>query len=230
MPPSVAVILLAAGSGKRLGFKIPKAFARLAGRPLYEHSLRVFRALSEVRQTVVVVPRNAPLGPPRGVDWVIGGARRQDSVQAGLGVVRPECSIVLIHDAARPFVKPDLVRRVIAGVRRQGGAVAALPSPDTLKRVGKGGRILETPERSTLWAAQTPQGFRREILLRAYERGLAIEDATDDSQVVERGGGRVVVVEGDPANFKITSRGDWERAEFFLRRKGPGRPERSGRH
>ncbi len=225
----VAVVLVAAGSGTRLGARIPKAFVPLGGRPLYLHSLATFRSLPEVRQIVVVTPvEHPPLVLRRGESAVPGGARRQDSVLEGLKAVDPKWGLVLVHDAARPFVSKSLIRRVIRAAERDGAAVAAVPVRDTIKRANSRGIIKETVAREELWSAQTPQGFRRSVLWRAYQDGHGIEDATDDVQLVERAGGRVRVVEGEAANLKITSRGDLQVAEVILqhlvsdRRRRPG--------
>jgi len=208
----VSVVLLAAGLGKRLGGKTPKGFVKLGGRPLYQHSLDVFESMKEVRQVVLVVPKGAKGG-------VEGGARRQDSVRNGLAGVDPASDVVLIHDSARPFITPELVRRVIQGAMEHGGAIPGVPVRDTLKKMDSAGHIQATIDRNGLWAAQTPQGFRSGVLEGAYASGHGLEDATDDAQIVERAGGRVAIVEGIPENFKITSKSDLDHAEDYLSRR-----------
>jgi len=210
----VSVILLAAGLGRRMGGKRPKAFLALGGKPLYIHSLEVFQSLKEVRQIVLVVPRGVRV--PGGVE---GGLRRQDSVQNGLREVDPASDVVLVHDAARPFVTAELARKVIRGAMEHGGAVPGLPVRDTLKRRGEGGLIQATLDRNGLCSVQTPQGFRKGILEAAYASGHGVEDATDDAQVVERAGGAVSIVEGNSENFKITSKSDLSLAEDYFRRR-----------
>jgi 2-C-methyl-D-erythritol 4-phosphate cytidylyltransferase len=189
----VAVVLLAAGLGRRMGAKRPKAFLALGGKALYLHSLETFRSMREVRQVVLVVPPGMKVAGA-----VPGGLRRQDSVRNGISKVDPACDVVLIHDAARPFVTPDVVRRVIQGALKHGGAVPGLPVRDTLKKVDPEGRIGATLDREGLWAVQTPQGFRRGLLEAAYASGHGLRDATDDAQIAERAGIVVGVVEGNP--------------------------------
>ena len=197
-----------------MGGATPKAYLRLGGRPLYEHSLAVFRSMKEVSQVVLVVPRGRKEGVP-------GGERRQDSVLQGLAHVERDADVVLVHDSARPFVRPDLVRRVIQGALAHGAAVPGVAVRDTLKRMDSAGHIEATIERKGLWAAQTPQGFRSGVLEAAYAAGHGVEDATDDAQIVERAGRKVAVVEGDPENFKITSKSDLDLADVYLRRRRP---------
>jgi 2-C-methyl-D-erythritol 4-phosphate cytidylyltransferase len=170
--------------------------------------------MREVRQVVLVVPRGFRIPGA-----VTGGRRRQDSVLKGLKAVDPAVDVVLIHDAARPLVAPELVRRVIRAAGRVGGAVPGVQVGDTIKRVTRGGRIRATLDRSELRAVQTPQGFRKGVLEAAYAAGHGRRDATDDAQIVERAGGRVAIVEGNSENFKITSKFDLKRAEDYLRNK-----------
>jgi len=215
----VSVILLAAGMGVRMGGARPKAFLTLGGRHLYQHSLGVFRSMKEVGQVVLVVPKGRR-------DGVEGGPRRQDSVANGLREVNPASDVILVHDAARPFITPEVVRKVIQGALEHGGAVPGVPVRDTLKRVGDLGRVEATLDRTGLWAVQTPQGFRKGVLEAAYAAGHALEDATDEAQIVERAGGTVVVVEGLPENFKITSKIDLLLAENYLSRRRRSRTTR----
>ncbi|MBI4563578.1 MAG: 2-C-methyl-D-erythritol 4-phosphate cytidylyltransferase [Planctomycetes bacterium] len=225
----VSVILLAAGAGRRMKRRTPKALLPLAGRPLYLHSLEVFRRMPEVAQIVLVTPPKTPFA-----GGVPGGRRRQDSVLQGLRATDPRSDFVLIHDAARPFVTVALARRVLRAARRHGAAVPAIPPRDTLKRVGPDGRVEETHDRSNVRCVQTPQGFRRDLLLEAYGRGCAERDATDDAQIVERAGKTVVAVDGDSRNFKITSSSDLEYAEYLLQKRRrsrvlPAHGRKSGR-
>jgi 2-C-methyl-D-erythritol 4-phosphate cytidylyltransferase len=221
--PSTGVVLAAAGEGRRLGSRKPKALVPLAGEPLFLHSLRTFAALPFVREIVVVLPaawidrvrrsHGPELARLKVAAIVPGGKRRQDSVRAGLSVLSTE--LVLVHDAARPLVTGKAVREVALAARRWGAAVLAAPAVDTIKIADARGRVVETPDRARLWHAQTPQGFRRPVLLAAYAKaGRA--DATDDVQLVERAGGTVGIVRGDASNFKITTRADLLRAEKAL--------------
>ncbi|MFH1330961.1 MAG: 2-C-methyl-D-erythritol 4-phosphate cytidylyltransferase [Actinomycetota bacterium] len=200
---TVHAILLAAGRGERFGG--PKHAALLRGRPLWEWAEEALR-LGGVGGVVVV--GDLPGGIP-------GGARRRDSVRAGLDALPAAASHVLVHDAARPLASPDLVRRVIDRLLI-GGVDAVVPVVtvrDTLKRVGDGW-VVETVERHGLAGAQTPQGFMVAVLRAAHEAGD--DDAGDDALLVERLGGSVACIEGEVANFKVTYPGDLALAEAWL--------------
>lgn len=228
----VAALVVAAGRGERLGQHLPKAFVPLAGRPLLLHALE---ALAAVPSIDCIVPVLAPgdrgrwreLEPawtqiPKLAPAVDGGATRQDSVRAGLEALAGDVALVVVHDAARPLVRPEAVARVIEVARAEGAAILATPVRDTLKRV-QDGRIVETPSRAGLWAAQTPQVFRTALLREALAKAQA-EDfrGTDDAQLVERIGVRVRVVAGDPGNLKITDPPDLEAARKLLAGHGSG--------
>jgi 2-C-methyl-D-erythritol 4-phosphate cytidylyltransferase len=146
---------------------------------------------------------------------VAGGETRTDSVRAGLAEVPADALVILVHDAARPFLSDDVVERVLAPLREGWeGAVPGLPVADTLKRVDAGGTVLETVARDSLWAVQTPQAFLADVLRRAYE--AADQATTDCASLVEAGGGRVKVVEGDPRLLKVTTAGDLARIASWL--------------
>ena len=181
---------------------MPKAFAVLGGRPMVEWSLDVLREVCD--RVVVAVPPDR-VDPP---DFVTGGATRSESVRAALAAA-PEASVVVVHDAARPLVTADLVRRCIDALEGYDGAIAAIPVTDTVKEV-EDGEVIRTPDRGRLWAAQTPQVFRAEALREAGGEG------TDDASLVEAMGGRVRVVEGIPENFKVTTPLDVRIAEMLL--------------
>jgi 2-C-methyl-D-erythritol 4-phosphate cytidylyltransferase len=217
-------ILVAAGRGERLGGLRPKAFLPLAGEPMLLRAARAFEAASTVHAVVGVVPGDeletarvllAGLRKLRGL--VAGGARRQDSVLEGMKQAPAGFDgIVLVHDAARPLVDAALIDAVAAAARAHGAALPTLPIVDTVKRVREG-NVVETVDRSELGAAQTPQGFRYELLVRAYE--AAFRDRvtlTDEAMAVERLGCRVASVPGSPRNRKITTREDLEWAEALL--------------
>lgn len=216
----VAVILVAAGAGVRLGTGTPKAFAPLCGEPILAHALRGVLGCAEVGHVVIVAPgthldqaRDLAGQDPR-VDVVAGGADRSASVVAGLAALRREDGIVLVHDAARCLAPADLFARVIHAVRA--GHFAVVPGlgvTDTVKVVDSLGRVVATPARETLRGIQTPQGFLREVLERAYASGAS---ATDDAGLVERNGGHVRVVEGDPRALKVTSAVDLAMATALL--------------
>jgi 2-C-methyl-D-erythritol 4-phosphate cytidylyltransferase len=208
----VAVILVAAGTGVRLGAGMPKAFAPLCGEPLLAHALRGVLGCAEVGHVVIVVPGShvdqcrAVTGQDPCVDVVAGGVDRSASVQAGLAALGQDDAIVLVHDVARPLAPADLFARVIRAVRAGHSAVIpGLAVTDTVKVVDAQGRVLATPDRGSLRAIQTPQGFLREVLERAHASGAS---ATDDAGLVERIGGQVLVVDGDHRALKITTPAD----------------------
>jgi len=218
-------LLLAAGTGERLGLDRPKAFAELHGRPLLAESLERLDLCPLVDAIVVAAPAgweepvillSEELAASKVVSCVTGGASRAESVRAALAEVDDAALVVLVHDAARPLVDDAVVERVL-GPLGEGfdGAVPALPVPDTVKRVGAGGIVLETVARDDLVGAQTPQAFLATALRRAFEREHA--GATDCASLVERSGGRVAVVEGDPTLLKVTTPSDLALVETLLR-------------
>jgi 2-C-methyl-D-erythritol 4-phosphate cytidylyltransferase len=211
-------LLVAAGSGERLGAGRPKAFVVLAGRPMLEWSLDALRATG-IEDVVVAVPpgtESAGLAAGERVVTVAGGATRSESVRAALAAAPPSDQVV-VHDAARPLVTADLFHATIAALAEADCAIAAAPLTDTVKEAGPDRFVTGTLDRSRLWAIQTPQAFRRAAL----ERALAVDaallaQATDDAWLVERTGGTVRVVESAPANFKITTPSDLRVAELLL--------------
>ncbi|HVP68939.1 MAG TPA: 2-C-methyl-D-erythritol 4-phosphate cytidylyltransferase [Anaeromyxobacteraceae bacterium] len=212
----VGAILAAGGSGTRAG--LPKQWLDLGGETVLRRAARALAESGVVDEIVVAVPTGdearataemVGLGRPGRV--VRGGAARADSVRAGLAALG-ECEIVLVHDAARPFATAALVREVALAAARTGAALAAVPATDTVKRT-EGGRVVETLDRSALWLAQTPQGFRTALLRRAFEAaGEAAALATDECLLVERLGEAVALVPGEAGNFKITGPPDVDRA------------------
>jgi 2-C-methyl-D-erythritol 4-phosphate cytidylyltransferase len=223
MSEGVWAVLVAAGRGERLGAGRPKAFAPLRGRPLLAESLERLDSSEWVEAVVVVAPEGweepsillaEELGAAKVRVAVAGGASRADSVRAGLGEVPEEAAVVLVHDAARPVLPEAVVGRTV-GALGEGwdGAVPALPLADTIKRV-EGERVVETVDRSNLYAVQTPQAFPADALRRA----LARDDAacSDCAGHVEAAGGRVAVVEGDRRLVKVTTRADLEFVERLL--------------
>jgi 2-C-methyl-D-erythritol 4-phosphate cytidylyltransferase/2-C-methyl-D-erythritol 2,4-cyclodiphosphate synthase len=227
----VAGIVAAGGSGVRAG--TAKQWLVLGGETVLRRAVRALAACPAVDELVLVVPpgeegrgaREASgLGKPARV--VAGGAARADSVRNGLAAA-DGCAVVLVHDAARPFATPGLAARVAEAAARDGAALAALPVTDTVKRAAPRAapdripegvaRVAETLDRSTLWLAQTPQGFRRDLLLRAYEAaGAEAALATDECALVERLGAPVTLVPGEPGNFKLTGPADLDRARAAL--------------
>jgi 2-C-methyl-D-erythritol 4-phosphate cytidylyltransferase len=219
----VGAVIPAAGSGLRLGGGTPKALRLLHGRSLLERALTALAAHPAVAHIVIAVPADQVAAVQQGlpqcraeIHVVAGGEHRQASVAAALAAVPGDCDIVLVHDAARPFVPLDLVARVVDAVADGSPAVIpALPVPDTIKRVDAADLVVETLPRDALRAVQTPQGFRREVLVAAHEAAASVT-ATDDAALVEALGYPVLVVPGDPAATKITVPADLDRAAALL--------------
>jgi 2-C-methyl-D-erythritol 4-phosphate cytidylyltransferase len=210
-----------------MGFAAPKAFLPLGGVALTIHSISTLACACDVTAVVLVVAEdciasaNAALahhGPwPVPVRVTGGGHERQDSVAAGVAAAEPTADLLLVHDAARPFVSPACVTACIAAARTGGAAIVAVPARDTVKLVGADGAITQTLDRQTVWLAQTPQVFRADLLRRAL--AAAHDDgyvATDDAALVERLGIPVRVVLGDAINVKITTPEDLQWAEWYL--------------
>jgi 2-C-methyl-D-erythritol 4-phosphate cytidylyltransferase len=217
-------LIAAAGAGERLHIDRPKAFAPLAGRPLLAESLERLDACPWVDAVVVAAPAgweepaillSEELATTKVVSCVTGGESRAESVRAALAEVPDEALVVLVHDAARPLVDDAVVERVLEPLSGgYDGAVPVLPASDTLKRVD-GGMVVETVSRDGLARAQTPQAFLAPVLRRALEGDLA--EATDCASFVERNGGRVAAVDGDPRLLKVTTPEDLAIVEALLR-------------
>ena len=222
----MGVVVAAAGRGERMSGSVPKQFLPIGGAPLLLHALRPFLSHPDVAEVIVVLPAAAAAAPP---DWlaallgerlraVAGGATRMESVEAGLGALPAGCRIVLVHDGARPFPEPAVIDAVIGAARRGLAAVAAVRLADTLKEAdspaGASPRVRRTVPRTSLWRAQTPQGFPRDVLVAAYAGARAAGvDGTDDAALVERLGGEVVLISDLPTNLKVTTPDDLELAE-----------------
>lgn len=230
----VGVIIVAAGRSTRTGSDELKQFRWIAGKPMLLHSVHAFLERDDVCSVVCVLPDRYAGDPP---PWLfqadlnrllisVGGEERSDSVRNGLEDMTADARIVLVHDAARPFVPAVVVDRVIAAARTGRGAVPALPVVDTLKRANADLIVSETLDRQHVWRAQTPQGFPREMLERAYREATnAGVSATDDAALVERLGELVQIVRGSERAMKITEERDFARAEALLRAAAlPGGP------
>ena len=206
-------LIVAAGSGERLGAGGPKAFVVVAGRPMLEWSVEALRAAG-VDEIVVAVPGGTSW--EGGATVVEGGATRSASVRAALAAASPGEDVV-VHDAARPLVTPEHFRAALAALADADCAIAAAPLTDTVKEAGPDRLVTATLDRSRLWAIQTPQAFRRAVLERALDVGDdVLAAATDDAWLVERAGGTVRVVESSPANLKVTTPHDLLIAEHLL--------------
>jgi 2-C-methyl-D-erythritol 4-phosphate cytidylyltransferase len=220
---SVWAILVAAGRGERLGLDHPKAFAKLGEDPLLAEPLRRLDDSEWVDAIVLVAPPGweepsillaEELGCGKVSACVTGGETRADSVRAGLAEVPEDAVVVLVHDAARPLLPEAVIERVLAPLSDGwDGAVPGVQVSDTLKRVGADGAVLETVERDSLYAVQTPQAFAVDVLRRAVASGV---DATDCAGLVEASGGRVKVVPGDPQLLKVTTADDLAKIASWL--------------
>ncbi len=233
-PPDVGVVVVAAGAGVRAGPGEPKQFRAILGVPMLLRALRAFIGHPDVRQVIVALPPEYAQRPP---EWlaklrgerlalVPGGSQRFDSVRAGLEALPADATIVLVHDAARPFVSRGTIDAVITRARAGVGAVAAVPNSDTLKEIGQASaqrptpRIVRTVDRDRIWRAQTPQGFPRQMLGDAYRQLRSFTNGgapSDDAEVCERAGFPVELVPDSPYNFKITTADDFRIAEALAR-------------
>jgi 2-C-methyl-D-erythritol 4-phosphate cytidylyltransferase len=222
------VIVVAAGKGERMGRELSKPFLSVCGIPLLIHTLRAITQSTLISKiTIVVAPERealcrdmlhsyAPFRIPLAV--VHGGAERQDSVRLGLATLDPTSEIVAIHDAARPFLEREILDRSIETAAIYGGALVAVPTRDSIKRVREDGTVVETIPRQQLWLAQTPQTFRVSLIREAHARALAEgANVTDDAALLERLGKVVQIVPGSYRNFKITTPEDLQVAEALLR-------------
>ena len=221
----VGVIIVAGGSGTRIGGDELKQFRWVAGKPMLLHSVQTFLARPDVGMVVCVLPQRYAGDPP---PWLfqcdvdrllvsVGGRTRSESVANGLDDLPDEAQIVLVHDAARPLVDGETIDRVVTGVRGGMSTIAALPVVDTLKKVGEDGLIMRTVEREGLWRAQTPQGFPRRLLVDAHRRASVEHiSATDDAALCERLGIPVRVVKGSERALKVTEPGDFARVDVMF--------------
>lgn len=219
-----AVILPAAGKSSRFSHQRKKVFVELKGRPVWLRTAEQFVNRSDVVQTIIVVS-------PDDLDWfkdkfrpnlafmdieiVTGGAERADSVEKGLARVRDDVDFIAVHDAARPLISREWIDNVFHEAEIHGAAILASPVTSTLKRVDASQTIKETVSRSSLWAAQTPQVFRRQLLVDAFARRGDYQ-ATDEAELVERIGQPIKIVNGSPLNLKITTADDFHIAEHLL--------------
>ena len=241
MNPSITAIVLAAGSGTRMGSSVRKQYLDLGGIPLVVHSLSAFQESALISEIILVCARGEedwcrdnlvrPYSLSKVRKIVPGGKERYHSVWEGLCAVSP-CDIIMIHDGARPFVTEEMLNRLASEAAAEGACVAAVPVKDTIKLADEEGYVAETPPRNRLWTVQTPQVFDYKIVYEAYRQLISLEETcmaegrpvpvavTDDAMVVETfGGHRVKLVTGSYENIKITTPEDLPVAEALLRRK-----------
>ena len=218
-------LIVAAGRGERLGTDRPKALVKLGGRPMVQWSVDALRAVPAVREIVVALPAEWLHAAPDGVTVVAGGTERSHSVRAALAAARDH-DPVIVHDAARPLVRPALFEHALEELERSGAeaVIAAAAVTDTIKETAPDGRtVARTLDRSRLWAVQTPQVFRRAALVAALAGGEEqLARATDDAWLIEQAGQTVRIVGSDPGNFKVTTPEDLRIAELLLADRGAG--------
>lgn len=213
-----------------MGADVPKQFLTLGGVPLLVHALQAFESTPIISEIILVVPEDdcaycrediiQKYGLKKVSQVVAGGRRRQDSVLNGVRAANPATEIVAVHDAVRPFVTVEMITQVVEAARRDGAAILAIPMRDTVKRVNTEHLITETLNREELWLAQTPQAFRRELLLQAHHQGeVDGVHATDDAFLVERLGHSVTVVQGSSDNIKVTRPEDLHMGQAILTAK-----------
>jgi len=219
----VSAIILAAGSGSRFGEK--KQFKHLNGKPIWAYSLNAFIQSKCVDELILVIPNDSletlkrsqdftSLNKENNIKLVLGGESRKDSVLNGLKAVKKANDIVCIHDAVRPFIKISYIKHSVEACSDFDGAIIAIPSVDTVKKVDNQ-IIKNTIDRESLWMAQTPQTFKKEKLLYAI-KNFSHLNITDESMLMEEANFKIKLIEGDQSNFKITNEIDWELAKVIV--------------
>lgn len=226
----VAAVIVAGGSGKRMGMKIKKQFIELEGKAILAHTIEAFNKCKVIDEIIVVVGKEdiakvkteivSRYGYDKVIQIIEGGTERQESVYNGLMAVTKEVQYVMIHDGARPFISQEILEKALIMTKEKHATVVAVPVKDTIKVVNGALEVEATPNRSTLWSVQTPQSFKKELLIKAYgyakEKSLIV---TDDSMLVEAYGKKVHVVEGDYNNIKITTSEDLVLGQAILMNK-----------
>ncbi len=220
-------LIVAAGKGRRMRGRVKKQFISLKGIPLLFYTLKAFEEFEGVENIYLVLEEGdfeycmgeiiQKYGIKKVSQLVPGGERRQDSVWNGLKAMEGHCDMVIVHDGARPFVSPEILKRLMAAMKDAQAVVTAIPALDTMKRVDEKGIVVDTLQRETLFHIQTPQGFRYDLIHEAYKRAFkeGIE-GTDDASFVERMGMPVKVIEGSSFNIKITTPEDIALAHYIL--------------
>jgi 2-C-methyl-D-erythritol 4-phosphate cytidylyltransferase len=215
----VTAIIVAAGKGVRMQSRQRKQYLPLADVPILAHTLKVFCECERVNRIHLVIPRNDVeycrkhildrFQPQPNITLISGGERRQNSVYNGLQQITSDCRVVVIHDGVRPFVQPDQITACIDGALKFGACILAVPAQDTLKQTDRSGHIVGTLARDTIWLAQTPQAFRRDLIQKAHEQAMLEGfEGTDDASLVERLNQTVAIHPGSRQNMKITNKED----------------------
>lgn len=225
---SNTAVILAAGLGKRMQAGHNKQFIEICGQSVLTHTLTVFAQIPEIAKIVLVVRAGEedtcqnmiPKIAENKTVLAIGGKERQDSVHNGIRAITWECEYILIHDGARPLVTEEVIRRTLLAVQNSGAAICAVPVKDTIKQADSDGNVLATIPRESLWAVQTPQVFRADLIRRAYENAYVHNHyGTDDASLVEYLGEKIKIVTGDYENIKITTPEDIPTAEQILQKR-----------
>lgn len=220
----LATIIVAGGIGKRFGSNKPKQFLLLNKKPMFEWSIIAFKKIKECSQIILVVPKDKLQEMLKykklyGIDIVCGGKERFDSVKNGLNIVKDDIALVAVHDAARPLITEKIIKDVVESAKKFGGAIAAVASKDSVKFSKFGTKITKSLDRKTIWNAQTPQIFKKDILKKAYSKKIS-KSTTDDAQLVEKTGTKSALVFASYENFKITEQTDFLLAEAILKKRG----------
>lgn len=225
---SNTAVILAAGLGKRMQAGHNKQFIEICGQSILTHTLTVFAQIPEIAKIVLVVRAGEedtcqnmiPEIAENKTVLAIGGKERQDSVHNGIRAITWECEYILIHDGARPLVTEEVIRRTLLAAQNSGAAICAVPVKDTIKQADSDGNVLATIPRESLWAVQTPQVFRADLIRRAYENAYVHNHyGTDDASLVEYLGEKIKIVTGDYENIKITTPEDIPTAEQILQKR-----------
>ncbi len=225
---SNTAVILAAGLGKRMQAGHNKQFIEICGQSVLTHTLTIFAQIPEIAKIVLVVRageedtcRNMiPEIAENKTVLAIGGKERQDSVHNGIRAITWECEYILIHDGARPLITEEVIRRTLLAAKNSGAAICAVPVKDTIKQADSDGNVLATIPRESLWAVQTPQVFRADLIRRAYENAYVHNHyGTDDASLVEYLGEKIKIVTGDYENIKITTPEDIPTAEQILQKR-----------
>jgi len=226
--PAFSLIIPAAGRGERMQSDIAKPYMVLGPSTVLEHTLLCFKGIAGLQQVIISTTESyrqqaegmlSRIFP--GIDTKVskGGEARQESIYNALMDVSPSSELIAVHDAVRPFAPKKQIQACLKQAYKSGAAILAVPVKDTIKRVNKKNEIAETPERSGLWQAQTPQIFKRHLLINAYEEARSAgEMGTDDASLIEFAGGVVTVVEGSYENFKLTHPLDFRIAEMLIKK------------
>jgi len=218
-----AAIIVAGGKGLRLGKKTPKQFLSLGNKTVFLWSVIAFNKTKLFGQLIVVAPINyhkkyAKLSKKYNFTFALSGDERINSVMSGMQKLKPNVKFVAIHDAVRPFISPKLIAAIQKAAQKNGAAIAAIPAQDTIKYSKDGFRVNKTLSRATIWLAQTPQTFKRELIENAYKKNKNFE-ITDDSNVVESIGIKPVLIHGEKNNFKITTKEDMLLAKIIATKR-----------